>query len=506
MSKNILAEIVNTRRAFLSRVGYEQGAQIPAKRKVPLHNFPCGNLICEVKRKSPSRGAFTTSESTMSTNNEFFIDSLVNTYINAGVQSISVLTEHSYFGGSLDDLIRIKKTHPKLCVLRKDFLLYEEEIDVSYRAGADAVLLMASVLNDESLRTLYRKTQELGLAALVEVHSEAEAVRVFESITPKIVGINCRNLSTFVLDKITPLRIIRYIARKYKTAPPFYVYESAVFHASDVRFARESGCSAALIGEAAVTHSQRIHSWSCALKTDVVKVTDEHWFWNSILTRMAQESQNKRMPLVKICGLCRKDDVRAALDLGVDILGFVLATESRRKTTVSFIQEMQETQLIPRTVLTVGVVVGMPTEVQISLVKSGALHALQIHTPQNASESIDYNEISVPWYRAVSLKNEAHVELAHKSGSPRTLVDAYSDTHIGGSGQRVDDVLLQRLRQHMPLWLAGGLRPENIASVVDTHLPELVDVASGVEDAPGVKNHAKLRAFVTHAKTERCKF
>lgn len=500
MSENILAEIVHARRASLIQRGHEQDAAVPTRRTVPLCDFPRGTLICEVKRKSPSRGSFVTPQNMASMSCEFSVESLVNTYVNEGVQSISVLTESSYFGGSLTDLIGIKNTHPHLCVLRKDFLLDEEDIEVSYRAGADAVLLMASVLNDECLRALYRKTQELGLGALVEVHSEAEAERVFASIQPKVVGINCRNLATFVLDKLTPLRVICHMARRYKNVQPCYVYESAVFHASDVRFARESGCSAALIGEAAVTDSQRIGSWKRASHIDVVKVTDERWFWNGIIHRTAQQTQNQCTPLVKICGLCRENDVRAAIDSGADVLGFILAKESKRHTTLSFIRGVRARGLIPSHVLTVGVIVGEPTAEHTALVTSGALHALQIHAPQNAPDGTDYNAISVPWYRAVSLKDEAHVEQAHKSGSPRTLVDAYSPVHVGGSGQKADDDLVQCVRRHMPLWLAGGLTPENIASVVDAYAPELVDVAGGVEDEFAVKNHDKIRTFVKRAK------
>ncbi len=504
MAHNILTKIVDTRRASLERLGHEQGLTLPKTRKTPLHSFPLGALICEVKRKSPSRGSFSTPANSLHGGNKnaaFSVEALAKTYASAGVQSISVLTEASYFGGSLEDLMRIKNANPQLSVLRKDFLLDEEDVEVSYRAGCDAVLLMASVLSNERLTLLYKKAQALGLSALVEVHNEEEADRVFSCIAPQLVGINCRDLSSFALDKLTPLRVIRHIARKHKHARASYVYESAVFHASDVQFARESGCSTALIGEAAVTHPERISAWKRAAQSEVAKTHSASWFWNGIIDALAraQNAQGKRTPLVKICGLCREEDVRAAVDAGADMLGFVLAA-SKRQTSPAFIQSVHSKRIIPKHIPSVGVIVGAPTAEDIALVTSGFLDALQIHEDKGATEPIDYNAISVPWYRAVSLKDEARVETAHKSGSPRTLVDAYSPTHAGGSGQTADTDLVARVKQHMPLWLAGGLSPENVASAIALHAPELVDVASGVEDKPGVKSHIKLRAFVTRAK------
>jgi indole-3-glycerol phosphate synthase/phosphoribosylanthranilate isomerase len=109
-------------------------------------------------------------------------------YSRAGVGSFSVLTEEDYFAGSLKDLMEVKAALPHASVLRKDFLLDETDIEVSYRAGADAVLLIASILDEETLIQLYRRATGLGLDALVEVHSDAD-VRKIRSVQPSWVGL-----------------------------------------------------------------------------------------------------------------------------------------------------------------------------------------------------------------------------------------------------------------------------------------------------------------------------
>ncbi|MEJ2665420.1 MAG: bifunctional indole-3-glycerol phosphate synthase/phosphoribosylanthranilate isomerase, partial [Spirochaetia bacterium] len=130
---NIRDEIVGKRRKDLEKEGFTMGSPVPDERRAPLVPFNRDPfLICEIKRSSPSRGDIAAGRDPVAQ---------AAAYVENGVKTVSILTEQNYFSGSLDDLMRVKTGYPDLAVLRKDFLLEKEDILVSYRAGADAVLL-----------------------------------------------------------------------------------------------------------------------------------------------------------------------------------------------------------------------------------------------------------------------------------------------------------------------------------------------------------------------------
>jgi indole-3-glycerol phosphate synthase/phosphoribosylanthranilate isomerase len=201
---SLLAEIVARRRERVGREGSSLGASLPPRRRVPVVPFRPGSgaavarypgavarypgavarypgapgLICEIKRRSPSRGGIAPG-----------LDAVTQAglYAAAGVRFLSVLTEEDHFDGSLADLVAVKERFPGLAVLRKDFLLDEADLEVSARAGADAVLLLAALHDGEALRRLCRRATELGLAALVEVHDLEEVRRAWAAL-PALTG------------------------------------------------------------------------------------------------------------------------------------------------------------------------------------------------------------------------------------------------------------------------------------------------------------------------------
>jgi len=133
---DIRAEIAAERARDVEKYGAAQGLSLPSARVLPLVPFlqdPA--VICEVKRRSPS---------VKNINMDLDPVQQAISYAERGIKSISVLTEQNYFSGSLEDLVSIKTALPEISVLRKDFLLTEEDVEVSYRAGADAFLLIAS--------------------------------------------------------------------------------------------------------------------------------------------------------------------------------------------------------------------------------------------------------------------------------------------------------------------------------------------------------------------------
>jgi indole-3-glycerol phosphate synthase len=191
-------------------------------------------LIAEVKRASPSRGAIAP---------DLEPGKLAAAYERGGAACVSVLTDRTNFGGSLDDLAAARRACA-LPLLRKDFLVTPYQIYEARAHGADAVLLIAAALTPPLLSELRALARELGLAVLLEVHAEEElsAARAAE---PDLLGINARNLKTLVVRPET----FRELAPHARGIAPL-VAESGVRTAADARRYAELGADALLVGEA----------------------------------------------------------------------------------------------------------------------------------------------------------------------------------------------------------------------------------------------------------------
>jgi len=194
------------------------------------------SVIAEVKRSSPSKGALAT-----------FSDpaALAASYEQAGASVISVLTEQRRFGGTLNDLDQVRSA-VELPVLRKDFMVDEYQFYEARAHGADVVLLIVAALSKNQLDDYLHLSKELGMRALIEVHTHFELESALD-ISSEIIGVNSRNLKTLDVDtqvfsQLIP-QIPKHIAR---------VAESGISTRSDVEFAHENGATAILVGEALV--------------------------------------------------------------------------------------------------------------------------------------------------------------------------------------------------------------------------------------------------------------
>ncbi|MDR1520184.1 MAG: bifunctional indole-3-glycerol phosphate synthase/phosphoribosylanthranilate isomerase [Planctomycetota bacterium] len=468
MAKSVRDEIVAKRRSRVASLGHAEGADLPAEREAPLVPFlGSGGLICEIKRRSPSKGDIAAG-----------LDAAerAGAYIRAGAANLSVLTEPEGFGGSLADLLRVKQAHPRVAALRKDFLFDPEDIDVSWRAGADAVLLIAGMLPGERLAALHARALSFGMRALVEVH-DREDIRKAAAFSPDLVGINSRDLASFAIDPLLPPILAAGIGW-----PASLVYESGIAHPEQAAFAAACGFKGLLVGEAVMRRPELIGRIAAALRE-----TRRDAFWPALARRLFNRPPGR--PLVKICGLTSEADARLAADCGADLLGFVFWPGSPRRADPACLRRLGDVG-----VLKIGVVVNpagsrqLPPEVR-ELLTEGRLDALQLHGQE---EPDDCRELWPAYYKA--LRPGRPEDLAEKGGyrSPRLLLDA-SAARPGGSGRRVAEAILDAWKG--PLWLAGGLDPDNVRAVAAGWRPELVDVASGVEAAPGRKDAGKLRRF-----------
>lgn len=191
------------------------------------------NIIAEIKQRSPSKGIICA---------DFNPVRIALSYAGAGAAALSVLAEEDFFSGSLDHLAGIRN-RVALPLLRKDFIFDEYQMYESVSAGADAVLLIVAILEDELLASLIELAGKLGLDALVEVHSSYEMERAIKAGS-SIIGINNRDLTTFAVDLETSIELAGL-------APTgsVLVSESGIHYGGDIRRLRSEGFQAFLVGE-----------------------------------------------------------------------------------------------------------------------------------------------------------------------------------------------------------------------------------------------------------------
>ena len=190
-------------------------------------------VVAEVKRSSPSAGAIADVDAGRQ----------AEAYERAGAAAISVLTEPRHFGGSLADL-RLARRASSIPLLRKDFVVHPAQVVESRVEGADAVLLIAAVLDDLELRDLLETAEDVGLQALVEAHSEAEIERAVGA-GAAIVGVNARDLETLAVDFERALELVGRVPEGRVR-----VMESGISTGEHARRARDAGADAILVGEA----------------------------------------------------------------------------------------------------------------------------------------------------------------------------------------------------------------------------------------------------------------
>jgi indole-3-glycerol phosphate synthase len=204
-------------------------------------------LIAEVKRASPSAGLIRP---------DFDPVAIARQYEAAGASCLSVLTDEKFFQGSLEHLRQIRQA-VTLPLLRKDFIIDERQILEAIAHGADAILLIAAILEDQDLRQFHALADAAGIAVLVEVHDEPELERA-RAIGARLIGINNRDLKTFKVD----LDVTARLAARLRTTPEgksvLLVAESGIHNRADVLRLDRCGAHAILVGESLMRHADII--------------------------------------------------------------------------------------------------------------------------------------------------------------------------------------------------------------------------------------------------------
>jgi indole-3-glycerol phosphate synthase len=240
---NVLSEIVEHKRGEIAAAKEHRPAEsleAAARNASPPRDFVAAlraarlpALIAEVKRRSPSSGEIRPGADAVD---------VATTYVRHGAACISVLTDARYFGGSLDDLRRVRAAVP-VPVLRKDFIIDRYQVLEARAAGADCILLIAECLDDHALRDLHEYARSLGMHTLIEIYEPDDLDRVL-ALSPPLLGVNNRNLKIMQTDLAHSLKL-----RPRVPTGTLFVSESGIRTAADVARLRTAGVDAILVGE-----------------------------------------------------------------------------------------------------------------------------------------------------------------------------------------------------------------------------------------------------------------
>jgi indole-3-glycerol phosphate synthase/phosphoribosylanthranilate isomerase len=409
---------------------------------------PRMGFILECKAASPSRGQI---------RHDFDPAQIATSYA-PFADAISVLTDQPFFGGELAYLRQVREAAdvPVLC---KDFVVDPYQVFEAREHGADAILLMMSVLDDETFGRCLEAATSLEIDVLCEVHDDAELERALaHPIRPPIIGVNNRNLKTMDVDLATAERLSAKIPDDRVV-----VGESGVSNHRDVLRLRPH-CDALLVGSALMAADNL---------DDAVRqlVFGE----------------------VKVCGLTRPEDARAAFNAGATRLGVIFAEQSPRAVT----PEQAEKICDAAPAGFVGVFVNSPIERVCGLVERLGLDAVQLHGDEDdgyiAKLRAALSQLSdrkVEIWQVERVDDELSLS---KAGADAVLLDTFDADRRGGTGRSFDWSILSDADLNSVV-LSGGLSPENAARA-DSIGARTLDVNSGVETAPGIKDIGLLTQF-----------
>lgn len=407
-------------------------------------------FIFECKKASPSKGLIRP---------EFDVIAISNVY-KKYASAISVLTDDKYFQGNHDYLKQVSENVP--CpVLNKDFFVDPYQIHLGRHYGADAILLMLSVLSDDEYRELATVAEEYNMAILTEVSNQEETDRAI-ALGAKLIGINNRNLRDLSTD----------LSRTFELAPMIpddrlIISESGIYTNKQVREIAPA-VNGFLVGSSIMAEDDI----DLACRTIIY---GEH----------------------KVCGLTNSQDVLNVIDAGATYAGLIFASKSPRCITAEQAQKIidEVASKTSNSINFVGVFVNQDESEVARIANSLGLAAIQLH----GSESQTYID---------ALRNKLELSstckivkaLSVKDQLPafELTVDKYLlDSKQGGSGEAFNWQLLADSKQDLSkAMLAGGLTPDNLPLAIrlmdDTDLSGL-DLNSGLEISPGIKDQTKIQ-------------
>jgi phosphoribosylanthranilate isomerase len=200
---------------------------------------------------------------------------------------------------------------------------------------------------------------------------------------------------------------------------------------------------------------------------------------------------------VKICGITNVADGLVAAEAGADMIGLMFFESSPRHITLA--RAVEISRAMPLFLMRVGVFVNAPADFVLRAIGECNLTMLQFHGDETSDFCTQFGLMNM---KAIRVRDAESLTQLENYQTDAFLLDAHSRNGLGGTGEKFNwDLAVEAQKFGKPIFLAGGLTPENIADAVRVVHPFGVDVSSGVESAPGIKDHAKVKAFITAAKS-----
>lgn len=515
-------------------------------------------LAAEFKRASPSKGLIATS-----TEMNAGEQAAKYARAGADIISV-LTEERWFQGSLADlTEVRRETSHMETrkmrpAVLRKDFVVNRYMVAEAAAAGADSVLLIVAVLPKHVLQDLIHFSRSLDMEPLVEVHAEME-LEVALQAGATVIGVNNRNLHTFQMDLGTSERVAQTLTRRNlrfhhtesgENTPDYTLCAlSGMSTCFDVDRYRQAGLGMCLIGEslmratdpeAAIAnlalHPEEFQRMTQEPTSDAVTNGDG-------MGNLGAYTQGTQ--IIKVCGITNPDDALAACRAGANLIGVIFAEKSPRRVTreqakaiVQAVQSFGErqgptsfhvacgTMPLPHLVqcsrllvegtrrpAVVGVFQNQSPETIREVVSECGLDLVQLHGAEGMAAA-NQKECSVPALRVVDISVDPESGKSSADAVENIIQSVTSDpiailldTSLkgqktgGGTGLAFDWSIAQRLQDSgLPVIIAGGLNADSVVGCVENIRPFGVDVSSGVEASPGVKDQDKVRSFVTGAR------
>ena len=405
--------------------------------------------ILECKKASPSKGLIRA---------EFNLEDIANVYKHYA-SAISVLTDEKYFQGNFEflPLVRDIVSQPVLC---KDFMISEYQVYLARYYQADAILLMLSVVNDETYRVLADLAHSLGMGVLTETSNEEEFERAL-ALGAKIIGVNNRNLHDLTVD----LNRVVELTEKYADRIP-----------ADIRIISESGI---------YNHNQI---------RQLQKVAHGFLIGSSLMGN--QDLNNAVRSVIlgenKVCGLTRAQDAKIVYENGALYGGLIFVEHSKRCVSLRQAQELVTTAPLRF----VGVFQNQEIDFIAKITNQLQLYAVQLHGAET-KEFITALRHQLPEstqiWKAISVNTESQsaVSFTDDLNVDRYIFDSQTANQQGGTGKTFDWSLIPENLKHKII-LAGGISPNNVEQAIQQNCLGL-DLNSGVESSAGVKDQEKVR-------------
>ena len=438
-------------------------------------------IIAEFKRKSPTKGWI---------NPDADVTKVVQSYEAAGAAAISCLTDEPFFGGSFTDFEKARETVRQIPLLRKDFILDEYQIYQSKAMGADVILLIAACLSSEEIARFTSIAHDLDMEVLLEIHEESELSSI--CLDADVIGINNRNLKTFVTDVRHTLDLASKISDRF-----LKISESGLSDPETVIQLHQAGFRGFLMGESFMKTADPGETLREFIKSVIPRLTRDPLKNIIDCKEIAGQARNDKQSLkIKVCGMKNPENMRALAELPIDMMGLIFYEKSPRGIDERDADRIKALSLaIPKA----GVFVDASLDVILDKAEQFGLQLIQLH----GKESPDFcHGLKIKGFSIIKAFHVNTIEdlktcLPYEGCCDYFLFDTQTSQY-GGSGNKFDWEILSAYTGTTPFFLSGGIAPEDAEIIKQLNFPQLVavDLNSRFEIAPGIKDVDKIQQFI----------